>query len=464
MNNKQILVFSGSKIYLMIFLLISLVGSLAAEVIWSDNFEGINQWTLNGEFEIGQPQGAGGNYGNPDPESAVIGDNVLGNDLSGNGDYGANIPDRGEYAISPIIDCSNYIFIELSFMRWLNVEQPTYDQAHIDVSVDGGNNWEEVWSNESGIEDDSWREIRLDISQFADDASQMQLRFSIGPTDGSWFYSGWNIDNVQISGIYALFAEVSGNITHAVTGAPMADVEVFGNVFGTTTDSEGNYQLDVLVGENTLTARLQNYFEEYVELDLEESESVEIDLEMVDYSPPENLVATIASNDVFLEWEAPQYQPQALSAYNVYRDGILLETTTQTAYQDLNLIGDAYEYYITAIYTYGTSAPSNLVEVAELAAEDLSLSDIQLNNYPNPFNPETTIAFNLQQACEATLTIFNLKGQVLRSFHLPDAVAGENKLVWDGTDADKNPVASGLYLYRLDTDHNSITKRMMLLK
>jgi hypothetical protein len=165
-----------------------------------------------------------------------------------------------------------------------------------------------------------------------------------------------------------------------------------------------------------------------------------------------------------LEWEAPQYQPQALSAYNIYRDGILLETTTQTAYQDLNLIGDAYEYYITAIYTYGSSAPSNLVEVAELAAEDLALGDIKLSNYPNPFNPETTIAFNLQQDCEVTLTIFNPKGQVLRRFHLQDAAAGENKLVWDGTDADKNRVASGLYFYRLDTNRDSITKRMMLLK
>jgi len=247
MFRKINLAVSSKKICLILLIMLA-IASLSAEVIWSDNFEGVSQWTLNGEFEIGQPQGLGGNYGNPDPEAAFIGNNVLGNDLSGNGDYGANIPDRGEAAISPVIDCSNYIFVELSFMRWLNVEQPSYDQAHIDLSVDGGASWQEIWTNEVGIEDDSWREIRLDISQYANDASAMQLRFSIGPTDGSWFYSGWNIDNLQITGLYAVFAEVSGNITHATTGEPLTEVEVFGNVFGTTTDADGNYQLSGLVG------------------------------------------------------------------------------------------------------------------------------------------------------------------------------------------------------------------------
>jgi len=185
---------------------------------------------------------------------------------------------------------------------------------------------------------------------------------------------------------------------------------------------------------------------------------------LADYSPPENLVATVSGNDVSLQWDVPEYQPQALSAYNVYRNGVLLETITETNYDDLDLIGESYEYYITAVYTYGNSAASNLVEIAELDAEDLLAQSAELSNYPNPFNPQTTIFFTLNQEMPASLTIFNLKGQVVRKYQLNEANLGKNEIVWDGTDAEQNPVASGLYLYRLEAGEQIISKRMMLLK
>ena len=91
---------------------------------------------------------------------------------------------------------------------------------------------------------------------------------------------------------------------------------------------------------------------------------------------------------------------------------------------------------------------------------------VKLNqNYPNPFNPTTTISFNL--TTESTeLIIYNLKGQKIRTFKIPQSeIKNPNCVVWDGTDANSKPVSSGIYFYQLKAGNNfSETKRMMLLK
>jgi flagellar hook assembly protein FlgD len=73
-------------------------------------------------------------------------------------------------------------------------------------------------------------------------------------------------------------------------------------------------------------------------------------------------------------------------------------------------------------------------------------------NTPNPFNPRTTIAFDLPQPGRARLQIFDVRGRRLRG--LVDGVlpAGTHRVVWDGRLDNGLPAASGTYLYRLDLD------------
>jgi len=85
-------------------------------------------------------------------------------------------------------------------------------------------------------------------------------------------------------------------------------------------------------------------------------------------------------------------------------------------------------------------------------------------NYPNPFNPTTTIQFHLAQAGTATLSIYNLLGQVVKSVSFGRIVAGEHFYVWDGRDDRNEPVSSGVYLYKLETVHGSQTRKMVLTK
>lgn len=87
-----------------------------------------------------------------------------------------------------------------------------------------------------------------------------------------------------------------------------------------------------------------------------------------------------------------------------------------------------------------------------------------LGNYPNPFNPSTTIQFSMDKAAPANVSIYNQKGQMVKSFELSIADKGINKLYWDGTDAGANNVTSGVYYFRLKSGSYSSTRKMILMK
>jgi hypothetical protein len=72
-----------------------------------------------------------------------------------------------------------------------------------------------------------------------------------------------------------------------------------------------------------------------------------------------------------------------------------------------------------------------------------------LQNFPNPFNPETHIQFQLSQARHVVLTIFNIRGKVIRTLIDEQKPSGSFRVTWDGRDHSGNKVASGLYLYEL---------------
>ncbi|MBI9031630.1 S8 family serine peptidase [bacterium] len=87
-----------------------------------------------------------------------------------------------------------------------------------------------------------------------------------------------------------------------------------------------------------------------------------------------------------------------------------------------------------------------------------------LNNYPNPFNPETTISFSIKEDSHVQLEIFNIKGQKVKTLinsHLP---SGNHRITWDGRDNNNNNVTSGIYLYRMKNGKFTKSKKMILLK
>ena len=103
--------------------------------------------------------------------------------------------------------------------------------------------------------------------------------------------------------------------------------------------------------------------------------------------------------------------------------------------------------------------------LASLIPEETAL----LHNYPNPFNPETWIPYQLAHAADVTLTIYDMNGQVIRRLALGHQAAGmyrsrSRAVYWDGRNHLGESVASGLYFYTLTAGEFSATRRMLILK
>jgi hypothetical protein len=85
-------------------------------------------------------------------------------------------------------------------------------------------------------------------------------------------------------------------------------------------------------------------------------------------------------------------------------------------------------------------------------------------NYPNPFNPSTRISFSLPRREEVHLNVFDILGRHVKTLASGELAAGEHNVIWDGTDESGRDVASGIYLYKLDTPGASDARRMTLLR
>ncbi|MDP8201176.1 MAG: SBBP repeat-containing protein [Candidatus Tenebribacter burtonii] len=90
---------------------------------------------------------------------------------------------------------------------------------------------------------------------------------------------------------------------------------------------------------------------------------------------------------------------------------------------------------------------------------------MMLTNYPNPFNPSTTISFSVTQNSDfVNLEIYNIKGKKVKQLIGDHLSVGQHSVVWDGKDETNKPVSSGIYFYKMKTNNNEETKKMILMK
>ena len=195
------------------------------------------------------------------------------------------------------------------------------------------------------------------------------------------------------------------------------------------------------------------------------------------YNPPTNLIADSGDAVVHLSWNAPASQNiGTLIGYRVYRDAIALQAniSPQTlTYTDNAVInGTEYTYYITALYEApdGESEASNSItaipekDTSDSEANIISLKTELAGNYPNPFNPETTIEFTLSNSGHVRMDIFNIRGSLVRTLVNNEMNQGVQSVVWNGKDSKGQQVGSGIYFYQMKTSEYSSIKRMVLMK
>jgi len=93
-----------------------------------------------------------------------------------------------------------------------------------------------------------------------------------------------------------------------------------------------------------------------------------------------------------------------------------------------------------------------------------SLSFALLPNYPNPFNPATLITYELFEATEIELSVYNVLGQKIRKLERGHRESGSHTVTWDGRNDRGHEVGSGVYFYRLSSPDQHVTRKMTLLK
>jgi hypothetical protein len=152
------------------------------------------------------------------------------------------------------------------------------------------------------------------------------------------------------------------------------------------------------------------------------------------------------------DWENTVCAQRFYGDFNLYVFGFplyFMDANTSTQVIDMILQDFGEE---TAIQENEIPANSSLIS--------------QISNYPNPFNPSTTISFNLTQNSDfATIEIYNLKGQKVKTFLINSSTHQPiNSVTWNGTDQNNKPVSSGIYIAYLKVGKTEASCKMLLMK
>ncbi len=168
---------------------------------------------------------------------------------------------------------------------------------------------------------------------------------------------------------------------------------------------------------------------------------------------------------VRLQWRA--VADEDLAHYALYKNGsvVLLAITTDLAFTDLAVtVGEMVSYAVTAVDMNGNPSARanvslNITRLNERSQPVLPAVYELGNNYPNPFNPQTTIEFSLPLRGHVRLGVFNFLGQEIETLIDAEMPAGFHRTIWE---AKAQP--SGIYFYRLTVNDFRQIKKMVLMQ
>jgi len=196
-----------------------------------------------------------------------------------------------------------------------------------------------------------------------------------------------------------------------------------------------------------------------------------------------DLVHVVTGNNVTITWEEPtpgRGETDPFFRYVVYRakasevisdqaiidnPAFMVDITGERTFMDepdAGSEGEDYIYYVTALSRNNVESDFVKVEASVVSAEDQGLvaQSFELEqNYPNPFNPATEIRFTIPAAGQVQLTVFDVLGREVAVLVNQELAAGAHTATFDAAG-----LTSGIYLYRLETAGQQMTRKMMLVK
>jgi hypothetical protein len=388
----------------------------------------------------------------------------------------------------------------------------------VEYSVDQGTTWIQI--GDPFTPTDQVQTFTGTINNSRD----IRLQFRIANDDGGTSYRRWNLDNIDLSDYYDFFKDVPtvvgeveaveitmlsnhANYSRTYTPGPVP-VPDFNVMFHDclTLLGEGPWEIDTDI---ILNKQPDSYWAAYKLHDTWYAEEMvggharlnvpagtfaannEIEL-LIGYGknptvPVElsSFTATInAENYVLLTWVSQS--ESNISGYNVYRNtsddlssaikisdliqGTNSSEATTYTYLDQELEqSGTYYYWLQNVDLDGTMSFYGPVNVVFSVDEEGGSPEIPFatkleNAYPNPFNPNTNIRYQLKDAGDVKIDIYNTRGQLVRSFSRTHDAPGYYQINWDGRDSSGKSVSSGVYQYKMTSGKYSATKKMVLKK
>ena len=345
--------------------------------------------------------------------------------------------------------------------------------------------WTSLWEI-SPVNSVNAQEIHIDIDQDYLNSPGIQFCWYL---DGSSFsMNGWYIDDIVLNAVLGNSATISGVVTLDEESCPVEEAVLRAGLYATHPDTTGYYKLYVSPGEYEEFSATMDFFEPgyYNDLDLEFGDTLEdYDFNLSYFRPPTALTYEMEDDTIALCWNydadretrrnGSRDQRVDFSHFSVYRQiatgaFIEIETTEDLTYSEVIDTTRDHQYYVEAVYATGISDSTNHVTTGEESPHGTDPNEVPAyvnnlgKNYPNPFNPETTIRFSLASDAKTELAIYNVKGQRVKTLVNDKLKAGSHTVRWQGRNDAGKGVSSGVYLYKLKAGDFSSVQKMLLLK
>ncbi|MCB5231360.1 MAG: FG-GAP-like repeat-containing protein, partial [Candidatus Cloacimonas sp.] len=211
-------------------------------------------------------------------------------------------------------------------------------------------------------------------------------------------------------------------------------------------------------------------------------------------SAPENLTTVSNDSATTLSWDIAEDEetPADALTYNIsigsesgLEDILSSLSDLETGYRRVikqgnnssrleytieNLPPGTYYWRVQAIDSAFSGSPFSVEQ--EFSIEEDSAVEIPgspfitelIGNYPNPFNPSTTVQFSLKNEEKVEVAVYNIAGQKIRTILNDTLESGKHTISWNGKTDNNKEVGSGIYFYKLTTQEKTQTKKMLLLK
>ena len=101
---------------------------------------------------------------------------------------------------------------------------------------------------------------------------------------------------------------------------------------------------------------------------------------------------------------------------------------------------------------------------AEVETPFVPAATALMQNFPNPFNPSTTLAFDVAQAGNVTIQVYDVSGRLVATLLDSHKEIGSHRVEWNGKNTSGSLVPSGMYFYRMKTAGFEVTKKMILVR